>query len=59
MFGASILALNISGFVFYLFGHPVKAYFGTPRSILAHSQYLSSLYSWICIDCKLLVMVPR
>ena len=59
MFWAWILALNVSGFVFDLFGHPVMAHFGTPKSIPAHSQYLSSLFSWVCIDWRLFVMAAR
>ena len=33
-------------FSFDLLGHHVTAHFRMPRSILAHSQYLSSLFSW-------------
>ena len=50
MFWACIFTLNIYGFVFDLFGQPVIAHFGIPRSISAHSQYLSNLYSCVCID---------
>ena len=59
MFKACILALNVSGFIFDLFGQPVMAHFGTPRSIPAHSQYLSSLFNWICIDCRLFVIAAK
>ena len=45
MFWAWILDLNVSDFVFDLFGHPVMAHFGIPRSIPYHSQYLSNLFS--------------
>ena len=56
---AWICALNVFGLVFDLFGQPVIAHFGTPRSIPAHSQYLSSLFSWVCIDCKLFEMTAK
>ena len=46
-------------FVFDLFGQPVIAHFGTPRFIHAHSQYLSSLFSWICVDCRLFEMIVK
>ena len=47
MFWAWIFALNVFDFVFDLFGHRVIAHFGIPRSIPTHSQYLSSLSSWV------------
>ena len=53
------MSLKLSGFVLYLFGHPVMAHFGTPKSIPTHAQYLSSLFSWFFIDCRLLVMAAR
>ena len=53
------MVVDVSRFVFYLFGYPVMAHFGTLKSILAQSQYFSSLFSWICIDCRLLVIVAR
>ena len=59
MFCTWICALNVFSFVFDLFGHPVIAHFGTPRSIPAHSQYLSSLFSWFCIDCRLFEMIAK
>ena len=54
-----ILALNVFGFVFYLFGHPVTAHFGTANSMPVHSQYLSSLFNWVYIEWRLFVMVAR
>ena len=59
MFRAWILCLNSSGFIFDLFGHLVMAHFGIPRSIPAHSQYLSILFNWVCIDWRLLVIATR
>jgi hypothetical protein len=59
MFWAWIFVLNLIGLMFDLFGHPVMAHFGTPRSIPAHSQYLSILLSYFCIDCKLFVIMAR
>ena len=59
MFCAWNFALKVFGFVFDLFGHPVIAHLGTPRSIHAHSQYLSSLSSWVCIDCRLFEMAAK
>ena len=35
------------------------AHFGILRSIPAHSQYLSSLFSWVYIDWRLLVIDAR
>jgi hypothetical protein len=37
MFWTWILALNVFGFIFDLFGHPVMAHFGTPKFIPAQS----------------------
>ena len=51
--------MNVSGFVFYLFGQPVMAHFGTPRSIPAQLQYLSNLFSCVCINCRLFVITAR
>ena len=59
MFWVCIMALNVSGLVFFLFGHPVMAHFDTPRSIPAHSQYLSNLFSCIWIECNLVVMAAK
>ena len=44
------MVLNVSGFVFVLFGHLVMAHVDTPKSISAHSQYLSNLFSCVCIE---------
>ena len=51
--------LKAWGFSFDLLGHPVMAHFGMPRSIPAHSQYLSSLFSWCWRDVKLLDIAAR
>ena len=51
--------MNSSSFVFDLFGQPVIAHFCIPMSIPAHSQYLSSLFSWVCIEWRLLVIAAR
>ena len=59
MFWAWIIALKVFGFVFDLFGQPVMAHFGIPRSIPVHSQYLSSLFSWICMDCRLFEITAK
>ena len=45
MFVACICALNISWFILDLLGQPVMAHFEIPKSIPAHLQYLSSLFS--------------
>ena len=45
--------------MFDLFGQPVMAHFGIPRSIPAHSQYLSSLFSWVCIDLRLSEIIAK
>ena len=37
--------LKAWGFSFDLLGQPVMAHFGIPRSMPAHSQYLSNLFS--------------
>ena len=49
MFWFWIFALNAFEFVFDLLGQLVIAHFVIPWSIPAHSQYLSSLFSCICI----------
>ena len=59
MFWAWILALNVFGFVFDLFGHPMMAHFGTPKSILAQLQYLSNFLSCVYIDWKFLVITAK
>ena len=46
-------------FNFVLLGQPVIAHFGMPRSIPAHSQNLSNLFSWSCRDGKLLGIAAR
>ena len=53
IFCAWICTLNVFGLVFDLFGQPVIAHFGTPRSIPAHLQYLSvCLVGFVSIvDC--------
>ena len=52
-------ALNVFWFNLDLFGHPVIAHFGIPRSIPAHSQNLSNLFSCICIDVSLFAIIAR
>ena len=37
----------------------MMAHFGIPKSIPAHSQYLSNLFNWVCIDWRLLVIAAR
>ena len=59
IFWAWVLALNVSGFIFYLLGHPVMAHFGTPSSSPAHSQYLFSLFNWVYIDWRLFVIAAK
>ena len=48
IFVTCICILNVSWFILDLLGHPVIAHFVIPKSIPAHSQYLSSLFSWFC-----------
>ena len=47
IFASCKCVLKACGFSFDLLGHPVIAHLGMPRSIPAHSQNLSSLFSWI------------
>jgi hypothetical protein len=54
-----IRALKVVGLSLDLFGHPVTAHFGIPRSILAHSQNLSSLFSCVCSVSSLLAIAAR
>ena len=35
------------------------AHFVIPKSIPAHSQYLSSLFNWGCIDVRLFAIIAR
>ena len=42
-----------------LLGQPIIAHLGIPRSMSAHSQYLSSLFSCVCSDGSLLVITAR
>ena len=42
-------ALKVWEYSFDLLGYHVMAYFGIPRSMHAHSQYLSNLFSWCWI----------
>ena len=51
--------MNAIGFILDLFGHPVTAHLGIPRSIFAHSQNMSSLFSCVCSDFNLLAIVAR
>ena len=41
------------------FRYPVIAHFVILRSILAHSQYLSSLFNWGCIVVSLFAIIAR
>ena len=59
MFVACICALNVSWFILVLLGHPVIAHFVIPKSIPAHSQYLSSLFTCFCSDVNLSVIIAR
>jgi hypothetical protein len=54
-----IRALKVVGLSLDLFGHPVTAYFGMPRSIPAHSQNLSSLFNCVCNAYSLLAIAAR
>ena len=54
-----IRALKVVGWSLDLFGHPIIAHLDIPRSILAHSQNLSSLLSCICSVFNLLAIAAR
>ena len=56
---ARIWFLNLFGYILDLFGQPVMAHLVTPKSMPAHSQNLSILFSCVCIDCGLLVSAAR
>ena len=45
--------------MFDLFGQLVMTHFGIPKSIPAHSQYLSSLFIWVCIDLRLSEIIAK
>ena len=47
------------GFILDLLAHPVSAHLGIPRSIPAHLHTLSSLFSCVCIDAKLLAIATK
>ena len=51
--------LKACGLSFALLGQPVIAHFGIPRSIPAHEQYLSSLFSWSWMHVSLLAMTTK
>ena len=51
--------MNVSWFNLDLFGHPMIAHFGIPRSIPTHSQNLSNLFSCICSDVSLFAIIAR
>jgi hypothetical protein len=51
--------LNLFGCILDLFGHPVTAHFVTPKSMPAHSQNLSILFSCICNDFVLFDIAAR
>ena len=54
-----IRALKVVGCNLDLFGHPVMAHLGIPRSIHAHSQNLSSLLSCVWSVSSLLAIAAR
>ena len=54
-----IKALNVMGFILDLFGQPVTAHLGIPRSIPVHSQNLSNLFNCICNDVSLLAIAAK
>ena len=56
---AWIRVLKVVGLGLDLFGHPVIAHLGIPRSILAHSQKNSSLFSCVCSVSSLLAIATR
>ena len=51
--------LNLFGFILVLFGQPMTTHFVTPKSMPAHSQNLSILFSRICSEFVLFDIVPR
>ena len=51
--------LKACAFSLDLFGQPVIAHFGMPRSIPVHSQNLSNLSNWCWMDVVLLDITPR
>ena len=53
------MALKVVGCSLDLFGHPVIAHLGIPRSILTHSHNLSSLLSCTCSVSSLLAIAAR
>ena len=55
----NVCFLNVPWFILDLFGHPVTTHFDIPRSIPAHSQYLSNLFNCACNDMSLLVIAAR
>jgi hypothetical protein len=59
MLVAWIRALKVVGLSLNLFGHPVTAHLGIPRSIPAHSQNLSSLFSYVYNVSSLLAIAAR
>ena len=54
-----IRALKVVGLSLDLFGHPVTAHFGIPRSILAYSQNLFNLFNCLCSVSSLLAIAAR
>jgi hypothetical protein len=54
-----ISALNVMGFSLDVLGHPITAHLGISRSIPAHLQNLSSLFTCVCSDSSLLAIAAR
>ena len=52
-------ALKVVEYSLDLFGHPVLAHLGIPRSIPTHSQNLSSLLSCVCSIFSLFAIAAR
>ena len=59
MLVAWIRTLKVMGLSLDLFGHPVTAHLGVPRSIPAHLQNLSILFSCVCSVSSLLAIAAR
>ena len=47
------------GLILDLFGHPVIAHLGIPKSMPVHSQNLSSLLNYICSDFNMLAIAAK
>jgi hypothetical protein len=51
--------LKVMGLSLDLFGHPITAHLGMPRSIHVHAQNLSILFNCVCSVSSLLVIAAR